>query len=152
MSRTRVTITGGERAARELGRIAAQIGTGDVLRVGFLESATYPTEEVLQVAQVAFWNEFGTATAPARPFFRTMIDKRSPKWGAVLSANLQANGYDLPKALAVLGELIKDQLTQSIVEFDTPGNAPATIARKGFDKPLIDTGTMQRQTGYEVKV
>ena len=30
-------------------------------------------------------------------------------------------------------------------------NAPSTIARKGHDKPLIDTGTLKASIDYEVK-
>lgn len=149
MSRTRITLTGGEGMMRALAAIAP--GANE-LRVGFIEGATYPAngDEILKVAQVAFWNEFGTATAPARPFFRTMIEKKSPKWGAVLAANLQATGYNWDTSLKRLGLVIKEQLTQSIVEFDDPPNAPYTVAKKGFNNPLIDTGVMQRQTGYEV--
>lgn len=151
MSRTRIVITGGERAARALERIARNAGNGSALSVGFYDNATYPNEADTQVAQVAFWNEFGTARTPARPFFRDMIDKKSEKWGAVLAANLQASNYNVPRSLALLGELIKDQLTASIRDWDQgPPNAPATIARKGFDKPLTDSSTLQRSTGYEV--
>ena len=30
-------------------------------------------------------------------------------------------------------------------------NAPSTIAKKGFDAPLIDTGKLQEVIDYEVK-
>lgn len=152
MGRTRITMTGGDRMARELARIGQSLDANAELRVGFLEGATYPNEESLPVAQVAFWNEFGTSRAPARPFFREMIDRRSPRWGNVIAANLEATGYDVKTTFNRLGQVIKDQLTQSIVEFSEPGNAPYTIAKKGFDNPLIDTGVMQRMTGFEVGV
>lgn len=37
------------------------------VRVGVLESATYP--DGTPVAMVAFWNEYGTKTSPVRAFF-----------------------------------------------------------------------------------
>jgi len=135
---------------RELQRIQQSGDANLTLRVGFIDGATYPDENSTPVAQVAFWNEFGTNRAPMRPFFRTMIEKRSPKWGAVLAANLEATGYNFEQSMRRLGQVMKDQLTQSIVEWSEPANAPVTVERKGFNNPLIDTGVMQRATGYEV--
>lgn len=155
-----VTISGGSGVAKVLATIGGKLGSGRVVKVGFLEGATYPARRqrkaakaaapVLSVAQVAFWNEFGTSRAPARPFFRNMIAAKSPEWGKDLAKAIKAQDYDPARALALMGERIKDQLQKSIVDFATPANAPSTIARKGFDKPLIDTGVMQRAVDYVV--
>ncbi|OYV46727.1 MAG: hypothetical protein B7X10_04745, partial [Burkholderiales bacterium 21-58-4] len=91
-----------------------------------------------------------TTNAPPRPFFRNTIAEKSDRWGAALGANLIANDYDAGKALGLVGEGIKDQVTKSIVDFQVPENAAATIAKKGFNKPLVDTGQMQRAVGFEV--
>jgi hypothetical protein len=45
--------------------------------------------------------------------------------------------------LGLLGETIKDQLQEQIRDYpNPPPNAPMTVAQKGFDKPLVDTGFM----------
>ena len=141
--------SGGAKLEAVLRDTAKKLSDGKLLRVGFLEGETYP--DGTNVAQVAFWNEYGTVKSPPRPFFRSMIADKSQKWGAALGANLAATGYDATKALGLVGAGIKDQLTKSIVDFQSPGNAPYTIERKGFDKPLIDTGQMQRAPAYEIK-
>ena len=41
-----------------------------------------------------------------------------------------------------MGHLIKGQLQDSIKAVSSPPLAAATIRRKGFSKPLIDTGVM----------
>jgi hypothetical protein len=133
--------------------IEDKITNGGVLRMGFLEKATYPAGEkgaALPVAQVAFWNEFGTTRTPARPFFRDTIAKQSKTWGDNLAAALIATNYDGQKALALLGQSMRDDLENSIAQFSLRGNAPSTIKAKGFDKELVDTGVMQRATDYEV--
>lgn len=117
------------------------------LEVGFLEGATYP--DGTPVAAVAFWNEFGTMTAPARPFFRGMIAKESPKWPAKM-AKLAQSGADGEKILALMGEDIDGALKQSINDFSDPPNAQSTIDRKGFNKPLIEKVIMVNSTGYRV--
>ena len=120
-------------------------------------------------AQVAYWNEFGTIRreedidgggdilsiqTPARPFFRTMISEGSPTWGKKLGKILKAADYDVELALNRMGEVMQGQLLASIDAMVDPPNAPSTIKRKGFNKPLVDTGKMRKsveEKGYEVK-
>lgn len=147
-------VSGGKALERHLREIEKRIGKGAHLRVGFLEDATYPSTTIggkpLHVAQVAFWNQFGTATTPARPFFTTMIERKSPRWGVSLGNLLRKTNYNAERALTLMGEGIKGQLVRSIVEWQSPPNSPRTIARKGFNKPLIDTALMVRSVDYQV--
>lgn len=106
---------------------------------------------VLTVATVAFWANYGTATAPARPFFTNMIEQDSPKWSAELAKAVLETGYDSRKALNLMGVHINDKLVQAIVDWPAD-NAPLTVAIKGFNKGLIERGIMQRSTDYEVVV
>lgn len=141
------TVSGGGNLAAALAHIADRM-KGSV-RVGFLEGATYP-DTGLSVAQVAFWNEFGTARIPARPFFRAMIANESPGWGVLLAKSAYYYKFDGDTVMKLMGEKIAEQLQQSIVGWKEPPNAESTIANKGFDKPLIHTGHMQNSIGYEV--
>lgn len=146
-------IIGGKKMTIALTALEQKITNAGVLRMGFLESSTYPAAKngtVLHVAQVAFWNEFGTIRAPARPAFRTMVARESKGWGAKLGLALKATGYDGQKALALLGQSMRDDLENEIAQWDSPPNAPATIKAKGFDKPLVHTGVMQRAPAFEI--
>lgn len=154
IKRISATIEGGSALARHLKEIENRIGRGAHVRVGFLESATYPASaegaKALPVAQVAFWNQYGTVRSPARPFFTDMIEKRSPRWGVSLGNILRKNNYDAERSLALMGEGIKGQLVQSIRDWNTPPNAPRTVAIKGFNKPLVHTALMMRSVDYQV--
>lgn len=146
-------VVGGKKMSLALTSLEKKITNAGVLKMGFLAGATYPATKqgpALSVAQVAFWNEFGTRTAPARPAFRTTISRNSKVWGERLSKAIVATNYDGKKALAMLGQSMRDDLESEIAQWSTPPNAPATIARKGFDKPLVHTGVMQRAPDYEV--
>lgn len=103
----------------------------------------------LPVATVAFWDNFGTATAPARPFFSDMIAEDSPTWGRKLARVAKAANYDIKLTLARMGEGIQGRLVKKIVDWPAD-NAPLTVAIKGFNKGLQDQRIMQRSTGYEV--
>lgn len=151
---------------KHLKEIKKRLGEPAMVRVGFLESATYPASaegqaEGLNVATVAFWNEFGTSRGtdkdgnavpgiPSRPFFRTMVASKSPRWGVALGNQLRKTEYDPNMSLSLMGEVIKGQLQKSITTWSSPPNAPSTVARKGFNKPLIHTGTMLRSVDYQV--
>lgn len=135
----------GDKLEAHLKQLAAKLG-GSV-EVGFLEDAKYP--DGTYVAAVAEANEFGTSTAPARSFFRTMIAKESPTWGPKLAAQLQGTG-DGKKALKIVGDNIQGALIQSINDLTSPPLAESTIKRKGFSKPLIDDAIMINHTGVRV--
>lgn len=91
-----------------------------------------------------------STTIPPRPFFRNAIRKYGPQWGADMAAIIRANGFDAAKVLGLMGVRIKGQIQQSIVDLVSPPLAKSTIARKGFDKPLIETGHMLNSVDYEV--
>lgn len=161
-------VIGGKKLTLALQSIEQKITNAGVLRMGFLEGARYPertnarflkavgstatpkVQPAISIAQVAFWMEYGTTRAPARPAFRTTIEKQSPTWGKKLGLAVKAMNYDGQKALALLGQSMRDDLENSIAQWTTPGNAALTIKIKGFDKPLVDSGDMQRAPDYEV--
>jgi hypothetical protein len=122
------------------------------LKVGFMAGATYP--DGTPVATVAFLNEFGHGgihPAPARPFFRNMINSESPNWGVKISKLAKSTNYDGQKVMKLMGENIKGALMQSINDLTSPPLAESTKKAKGFDKPLIDSAHMLNSITYEVK-
>jgi len=104
----------------------------------------------LYVATVAWWNNNGNARIPARPFFSNMIAEKSPSWGSELAVMFRDSGYNSKVALNLLGTRINDQLVHAIVSWPAD-NSPLTVAIKGFNKGLIDSGVMQRSTSFEVR-
>jgi hypothetical protein len=144
-------IYGGDKLRRHLMELAVKLQKPATLNVGFLEGATYP--DGTPVAEVAAHDEYGVPAhnQPPRPYFRGMISRKSGNWGKGVGDLLKANHYDAEKALGMMGEGIKGQLQESITELSDPANAPSTIAKKGFDDPLVDTGHMLNSVDYEVK-
>lgn len=142
------TISGGDKLEAALLRIAAQLGDGATLRVGFLEGATYP--DGTPVAAVAAFQDFGTRSIPPRPFFRNMVRRRSGGWPNGIATQLRQTGYNVTRTLELTGSVIQGQLKQSIIETNAPPLAPSTIRRKGFAKPLIETSHMINSVDYEV--
>lgn len=143
------TVSGGPDLARALERITEKLGKAREVRVGFLENATYP--DGTSVASIAAIQNFGATDIPARPFFSAMIASKSPDWGERFAKVLRLCDYDTDMALARMGEGIAGQLRTSITETNAPPLAQSTIDRKGFDKPLVDTGHMLASVDKEVE-
>lgn len=142
---------GGAKLEARLAEIARDLGRGAVLRVGFLENATYPDGK--PVAMIAAIQDFGAPAAniPPRPFFRNMIADKQREWPAAIAGLLRTNDLDPARTLDQAGFAIGGQLRQSIIDTNTPPLAPSTIRRKGFDKPLIETSHMINSVDHEVE-
>ncbi len=162
-------LSGGEKLEKVLAEMINSLGPGRSVSVGFMEGTMagysgprplYGKEETAAranaqghqepAAQVAFWNEFGTERIVPRPFFRRMIYKESPTWGRLLAVLLKRQKYDTFKTLSAAGLVIGQQLQESIIDFKDPRNKPSTIARKGFDDPLIDSHNMLEAVEFMV--
>ena len=117
------------------------------VRVGVLENATYP--DGTPVAMVAFWNEYGTKRIPSRPFFRTTVSEQKKNW--VLSVqNLMKMHNNPQQVMGLIGVHMQEQIVQSINTWSDPPNSAYTIAKKGFDKPLVETALLMRSIKSEV--
>lgn len=147
-----------------LERIAKKAATAKAVKVGILADATYPAtystrleyrigdgkRTTTSVAQVAFWNEFGTKWTVARPFMQDTIHEYSHTWGGSLAYLAKVYDYDAYKMLTSMGEGIQGQIRGTIQGWTSPPNRPLTVYIKGFDKPLTDEGIMWRSVSYEV--
>jgi hypothetical protein len=164
MARTiNLSFNGGSRMNRVLSLMERRVNNARAVNVGFLASATYPSHYshrvehrispkrgTKYVAQAAFWNEFGTVRSPERPYFRTMIAEKSPRWGDSMAYLARAHNYDARAMLTSMGHGIQGQLVDSIRGWQDPPNAPLTVEIKGFNKPLVDEGIMQNSVSFEV--
>lgn len=101
---------------------------------------------------IAVYNHFGTATIPARPFVSDCAEKNAGQIQEaqkrlvyrVYQGNLSADG-----ALAQLGAWYVDVQKGHILHGGWTPNAPATIKRKGSNKPLVDTGQLVNTVDWE---
>lgn len=136
--------------ARYLRDTATKLKSASTLRVGFLEGATESTG--VPTAMAAFWNEFGTKTAPPRPFFRNMIAKHGDEWPGQISALLANNGMDAKRSLEAMAEIIKGELRQSIIDTNAPPLSPITLMLRKMvgNNPGEITGAMVGEAARRV--
>lgn len=143
-----VQVKGGDLYKSRIRNIMRRLGAGAVLNVGVLAGAKYP--DGLPVAQNALWQEFGTRRMPARPAMRRTIERYGSTWPQAIADTARRTNYDTRRTLTIVGHGIRDQIVRSIAELTDPPLAPSTVARKGFDKPLIETGLYQNSIDFEI--
>lgn len=123
-------------------------------KVGFFEDSVY--DDGMPVATVAAYNEFGTRFHPERPFIQeTLQDKLTIKkiisvLKLAAQASIQGNG-SARAIMATLGRIVAREIKITIANY--PGsNSPRTVAAKGFDRPLYETGKMLESVKFKVGV
>lgn len=130
---------------------------GSFVEIGVHEAQGGETYEDSQatIAEVAFWNEFGTINSPERSFLRSTIDENRPELEgltAKLLGEVMAGKIDTKKALDKLGFKIQQLVKKKILDFTDPANSAATIERKGFNNPLVDSRRLWRSIAFETMV
>ena len=112
------------------------------------------TRSGLSTGEILAINEFGSPSKniPSRPFMRTSTEemkkvikyfvramrKRKKPWVGSIEAN-------------EIGRLGRTIIQDTIINWDTPPNAPSTVKRKGFDNPLLETELLQKSVEYDIQ-
>ena len=105
------------------------------------------------IAEVAAFQEFGTSRIPARPFLKQGLEKNTAK---MLKLSAQGvgeicKGGSADDAFVIIGEGMAQAVKDEIDSGDFTPNAPSTVAKKGHNHPLIDTGAMKDAVSYKIR-
>lgn len=101
---------------------------------------------------IAVYNHFGTATIPARPFVSDCAEKNAGQIQEAqkrLAYRVYQGGLSADGALAELGAWYVNVQKGHILHGGWTPNAPATVKRKGSNKPLVDTGQLVNTVDWE---
>ena len=125
-----------------------------------VKHAEYSNGEKL--SDVMRFNHYGTETIPPRPVLRIAAEKiiKNPEFEKSIKAyfkNLMTNPNKSEHEL-LEREFLRKIGQQSVAEakriikagMELQMNAPATIAKKGYNKPLFETGLLMKNIDYEI--
>lgn len=94
-----------------------------------------------------------SVTIPARHFLERTIKRHEAEWQDYALERIPKvmdgtiSGHEL---LDALGILAVTQMKAEITKFKTPKNSGLTVANKGRDDPLVDTGALRDAISYEI--
>lgn len=103
------------------------------------------------IAEIAWWNEFGTKHIPPRPFLRTGLRENLADYRAIIKTvlrNVMLRRMSANQALGLLGVKAVADVQAKITAISTPPNTAATIERKKSSNPLIDTGALRQHINW----
>ena len=141
-----------DRGARAL---VARLRKGLTVHVGVVgpRADAMHTEAKMPVGQLAAIHEFGIGV-PERSFVRATIDQEESRAKGLL----RRTGERIWRAIAPkqaarqLGEQMARAMVATIEANIPPPLSEVTIARKGHDLALVDTGQLIAAVGYTVEV
>lgn len=105
------------------------------------------------IIDVAIQNNFGIGV-PRREF----MSVAAKKWQKMFVESydqiqnaLEQGHIDADKFLKTMGLAGANYISETIRDWTIPPNSPETIARKGANNPLVDTGDMKNAPQYEIR-
>ena len=125
---------------------------------GFFKESKYPLNHKSKgrpVAMIAVWNNDGTPTIPPRPFMDkaalNMPDNKEFMKALEDTAVKALKGKGSNPEKLVLGSVMTEIIKNEILSTSKPSNKQSTIAAKGFDDPLIETGLMYDSVKHKLR-
>lgn len=165
MSKVKIKTKSIIRNTKEWDRIKNEIAylKNSVVKVGFPEKGSIKevkkgsTKDMKGIIKIATINEFGTddGRIPARPFVSTSADEQKQKIKQLKEMYYKRilDGKETVKSsLDKMGLWMVGKIKRKITTLNNPPNAPATIAKKGVDNPLIDSGQMRASTQHKTEL
>ena len=132
-----------ERMLKELGQLQVRIGI----------QGGKGSEDGVDLAAIAMFNELGTIHIPSRPFLRDSVDANGDKINSFLQSMEKEilRGNSAEDVLKKIGMFQKGLIQEQITKGNFVPNSPATIRKKGSDRPLVDTGRMRQSIDYVIQ-
>ncbi|QEG13813.1 hypothetical protein TROPICALSUN_23 [Erwinia phage vB_EamM_TropicalSun] len=132
---------------------------GSKVDAGWFESDRYPNgRSIAANARIqndgGTWNgNWGIIVIPSRPFmrlaFKNFIEQRRSIEKSLVT-KLLSGKITVDQMLNQIGMAMENSIVDSIKNGGWQPNAPSTIAKKGFDMPLIDDGHMWQNVNSKV--
>ena len=111
-------------------------------------------EDGQDMASIAAYNEFGTEKIPSRPFMRDSFDEnlgRIEKFSQSAIMRAVMGQVSFMQSMHLVGQTTTGIVQRKIVAGPWTPNAPSTVAQKGSDRPLIDTGSLRQSIRHIVR-
>lgn len=110
----------------------------------------------LPMAQVASWIEEGVASQniPPRPYMRVglrdALKKGENKQQFDMMVKAVMDGRSVMQAYRTSTDAFENTLRKVMLDWDSPANAALTVALKGFNDPLVETGELIANVNFKV--
>jgi hypothetical protein len=143
-----VTVPNFDNVREELTKALSKMSTDKFVTVGVHESDTNRGESMTNATLGAI-QHFGNDNIPARPWLDTGVASVTDEIVDTIADSAE-DGESIEQALERVGVVAVAGVQNYMDELQSPGNAASTIAKKGDDNPLIDSGELKQSVTYKV--
>lgn len=133
----------------ELNKALSKLKTDDFVTVGVHESDNARVGDTMTNARLGAIQHYGNDRIPARPWLDTGVASVTPDIVDTITDGIE-DGLGMDQILNRVGVVTVAGVQNYMDELDTPANAPSTVAKKGDDNPLIDTGELKQSVTYGI--
>ena len=117
--------------------------SGWMIEVGlFADSGEH---DGIPLPQIGFWQEFGTKNIPARPWLSggaEFVERAALRQMTAIAQRIGRLPGNPKTLLDPLANAVAEGVRSFAINHAWTPNAPSTVARKGFNWPLVQTGAM----------
>lgn len=133
-----------------------ELAKGARVDVGILGAERHPDGDAT-IPEIGLIHEFGapSKSIPERSFIRSTVDQKDRAYRQELRnsfANILLGRGTVLSELDQFGFRVTGDIQRKITAIRTPANSESTIEKKGFDNPLIETGTLRAFIKHRVKL
>lgn len=146
----KITVPNFDAVRDELTKALNKFNSDEFVTVGIHETDNARPEGILTNAQLGAIQHFGNDRIPARPWLDVGVASVNDEILDTIAASLE-DGEDISQLLNRVGVVAVAGVQNYIDELSSPANAPSTVARKGADNPLVDTGEMKQSVTYNIQ-
>ena len=136
-------------AQAEIQRELAKLRGNKYATVGIHEDAGNTEDGAMTQAQNGALQNFGNNKIPARPWLIPGVESATPDVIDTIASGIE-KGLPTDQIMEQVGAIAAGATQQYITDLRDPPNAPYTIAKKGSDNPLIDSGSLRASVTYKV--
>jgi len=145
-------ISGLQSAQEALRKELAKIHGDKYVTIGIHEGAQAVEDSSMTMATLGATLHFGTNDGhiPARPWLDVGVASGNEKYASIIKRGFEAD-KSVDEILETVGVVAVGKVQGYITDLRSPPNAPSTIAMKGSDNPLVDTGAMRQSVTYAIQ-
>ena len=143
----KVSIKGTQAVEAALKKALSAYKEAPSVTVGIHEAAGMHPDATMTNAKLGALLNYGNPKIPPRPWLIPGFKSGETRYAKDLKNTIEGGGT-VEMAMVRVGTLAKGNIQRFMTDLKTPPNAPLTIALKGSDNPLIDTGELRASVDF----
>ncbi len=147
----KMNVTDTQKAKADIQKALSDFITDNFITVGIHEDTGQHGQDGITNAQLGAVLHFGNSQIPSRPWLDVGVETGNEDYIKMVASALES-GEPLDQVLQRIGLVAIGKAQEYMTDLRQPPNAPSTVAKKGSNNPLIDTGALRASVTSKMQV